>query len=154
MRPKLMNTQQPLFLVESLEFLSLLLHLWHSLHFENSISFQRWLPMDNEVSWIFSWEMTLQRWHLLLNSIKSVQSESTDWVLFFLWPHLWHMEIPRPGVKSELQLSPYASAKQHQILAASVTYSAACCNARSSTHWARAKDPIHILTETMSGTQW
>ena len=23
-----------------------------------------------------------------------------------LWPHLWHMEIPRLGVESELQLRP------------------------------------------------
>ena len=28
----------------------------------------------------------------------------------FLGPHLWHMEVPMPGVKSELQLPPYATA--------------------------------------------
>ena len=32
-------------------------------------------------------------------------------VLFcFLGLHLWHMEVPRPGVKSELQLPAYATA--------------------------------------------
>ena len=24
--------------------------------------------------------------------------------LFFLWPHLWHMEVPGPGIESEPQL--------------------------------------------------
>ena len=23
---------------------------------------------------------------------------------FFLWPHLWHMEVARPGLESELQV--------------------------------------------------
>ena len=29
---------------------------------------------------------------------------------FFLWLHLWHMEVPRLGVKSELQLPAYTTA--------------------------------------------
>ena len=52
--------------------------------------------------------------------------------LFILGPHLWHMEVPRQGVQSELQLLAYATAtatsdlsqvcdlqhssRQHQIL--------------------------------------
>ena len=32
-------------------------------------------------------------------------------VLFcFIGPHLWHMEVPRPGVKTELQLPAYPTA--------------------------------------------
>ena len=27
-----------------------------------------------------------------------------------LWPHLWHMEVPRLGVELELQLPPYTAA--------------------------------------------
>ena len=27
-------------------------------------------------------------------------------LFFFLWPHLQHMEVPRPGIKSELHLEP------------------------------------------------
>ena len=46
---------------------------------------------------------------------------------FFLWLHLWHMEVPWLGVKSEMQL--------YQIHTASVTYTATCSN--SLTHWAR-----------------
>ena len=29
---------------------------------------------------------------------------------FFLWPYLWYMEVPRRGVKLELQLQAYATA--------------------------------------------
>ena len=39
----------------------------------------------------------------------------------FLGPHLWHMEVPRTGVKSELQLP-----QQCRIRAASGTYAVAC----------------------------
>ena len=55
-------------------------------------------------------------------------------LLFFLQPHLQHMEVPGPGVsgvKSELQ--PVPQPWQHQIKAPSEAYS----NARSLTHWAR-----------------
>ena len=51
---------------------------------------------------------------------------------FFLGPHLRHMEVPRLGVKWELQLLAYTT-RQHQIQAASVTYPAACGNTRSLT---------------------
>ena len=33
---------------------------------------------------------------------------------FFLGPHLWHMKVPRLGVKSELQLPAYAEATATQ----------------------------------------
>ena len=36
--------------------------------------------------------------------------------LFFLWPHAWHMEVPKLGVESELQMQAYTTAtrsKQH-----------------------------------------
>ena len=34
----------------------------------------------------------------------------------FLGLHLWHMEVPRPGIKSELQLLAYATATVMQDL--------------------------------------
>ena len=40
---------------------------------------------------------------------------------FFLWPHMWHMEVPGPGVELELQLWPMPYPQQHQIWAAYVT---------------------------------
>ena len=53
-------------------------------------------------------------------------------LFFFLPPR--HMEVPRLGVKSELQLLAY-TAQRPWIQAASVTYSAAHSNARSLMHW-------------------
>ena len=35
---------------------------------------------------------------------------------FFFWLHLWHMEIPRPGIKSEPQLWSMPQLQQHWIL--------------------------------------
>ena len=41
---------------------------------------------------------------------KFIVSFSFPFFLSVLWPHLWYMEIPRLGVKSELQLPAYATA--------------------------------------------
>ena len=48
-------------------------------------------------------------------------------ILFYLFlrPLLWHMEVPWPEAKSELQLWAYAMATAHWIQAASVSYTAA-----------------------------
>ena len=63
--------------------------------------------------------------HCVKPGIKPTSSWTLCWVLnllnhngnfylpfffFFLWMQLWHMEVPRLGVKSELQLLPYATA--------------------------------------------
>ena len=50
---------------------------------------------------------------------------------FFLGPHKWQMEGPRRGHW------PTPETQQHTIQVTSVTYTAAHCNARSLTHWAR-----------------
>ena len=57
---------------------------------------------------------------------------------FFLRLYLWHMEVPRLGVKSELKLQSTPQTQQHQIQATSVTYGTACSNARPVTNRARA----------------
>ena len=36
--------------------------------------------------------------------------------LFFLWPHLWHMKVPRPEMRSEVQLWPAPQQCQQWIL--------------------------------------
>ena len=52
----------------------------------------------------------------------------------FLGLHPWHMEVPRLGVKSELQLPAYTTAtQQRQIQATSVSYTTAHGNAKSLT---------------------
>ena len=52
-------------------------------------------------------------------------------VCCFLGPQLWHMEVPRLGVQSELQL------QHHRIQANSMTYTIAHGDAGSLTHLAR-----------------
>ena len=55
----------------------------------------------------------------------------------FLGLHLWHMEVPRPGVEWELQLPGYTIATATQDPSSCATYTTAQSNARSLTHWAR-----------------
>ena len=67
---------------------------------------------------------------------------------FFLGPHLWHMQMPRLGVKSELQLPAYPTAT------ATPDPGCICSLCRSSSqHWilnplSKARDWTHILTDT------
>ena len=51
---------------------------------------------------------------------------------FSLGLHLWHMEIPRLGTKSKLQLPAYAMVTATQDL--NLVCTVAHCNARSLTH--------------------
>ena len=57
------------------------------------------------------------------------------YLFFFGGPHLWHMEVPKQGVESELQWWAYATATG--IHASSVTNTEACGNAGSLTHCER-----------------
>ena len=43
-------------------------------------------------------------------------------LFWFLGPHLWHMEVPRPGAASELQLPAYATATATQDLSCACDY--------------------------------
>ena len=47
------------------------------------------------------------------------------------------MEVPRLGIKQELQLPAYTTATATPGQATSVTYTTAYGNSRSLTHWAR-----------------
>ena len=65
-------------------------------------------------------------------------------ILFFFFffsgpPQLWHMEVPRLGVESDLQLLVYitATAMGGGFWAMSATYTTAHGNPRSLTHWVR-----------------
>ena len=55
-------------------------------------------------------------------------------IFVFLGVYPQHMEVPRLGVKSELQLPVYTGAQQRRIRAASATYTTARGNAGSLTH--------------------
>ena len=65
-------------------------------------------------------------------SNKSLKSggrlHNTFFFFVFLGPHPWHMEVPRLGVKSELQLPAYTTATVTPDPAASEIYTTACGN--------------------------
>ena len=67
---------------------------------------------------------------------------------FFQWLHLQHMEVPRLGVESELQLQLSTSQPQQcAIRASSETYTAAHGNAGSLTHgWRPEMEPVSSQT--------
>ena len=69
-------------------------------------------------------------------------------VLFFVFVgmHLWHMEVPRLGVKLELQLPAYTTATQ--IQATSVTYTTAHRNGGYCNPLIEVRDQTHILVDT------
>ena len=75
--------------------------------------------------------------------ITFTSTRRTTYIFFFfcfcfLGPHPGHMEIPRLGVQSELQLSDYVPQPQQcQIWAVSATCTTAHSNSRSLTHWAK-----------------
>ena len=49
-----------------------------------------------------------------MNSVQTIH-QIVIFVLFF-WPHLQHMEVPRPDMESELQLRHGSQLQQHWIL--------------------------------------
>ena len=79
-------------------------------------------------------------WHLLL--------------LFFLWPQLQHMEIPRLGVQLEPQLQAYTTATAIATPDPSYIYDLHCILWQRSilNPLSEARDQTHILTDTMLGS--
>ena len=75
--------------------------------------------------------------HLYILNMHSIPAKVVAF-FFFLRPHLWHMEVPQRKGKLELQLQDYEpQLQQPGIWAASATYTAACGNDGSLTHWVR-----------------
>ena len=74
---------------------------------------------------------------LLLNCMSSIVL--FIYLFFFLGLYLLHMEVSGLGVELELQLPAYATATARRDPKASMTYTAACGNVGSLTHWARPR---------------
>ena len=73
--------------------------------------------------------------HLKQNSVTSYPNHFLFFFLFLLGTHLQHMEVPRVGVRLELQLLPTSQPQQCQIPAVSATYTTVHSNAGSLTYW-------------------
>ena len=135
-----------LFLLWSLWFLS-------STNFELCSSFCVCFRCEGWVVWVFSCFLiqnciaiaSLSEM-LLLCAIGS--GLSYLFVFCFLGPYLWHMEVPRLGVKSELQLPAYTIATAMQDLSCvyDLHHSPWQCQILNPLN--KAKDLTHILTDT------
>ena len=70
------------------------------------------------------------------------------WSFVFLGPHLWHMEVPRLGVESELQLPAYttATAMPDPNCVCDLHHSSGQC--RILNPLSEARDGTRILTDT------
>ena len=70
-----------------------------------------------------------------MGKLESSGYNQCDGIFFFLsGPHPRHMEVPRLGVESELQLLPTPQPQQHGIQAVAVTYTTVPNNAGYLTH--------------------
>ena len=76
--------------------------------------------------------------HLTLIFVFIIFFLNFYYFFFFLGPHLWNKEVPGLGVNLGQQLSATPQQQQCQIWAASETYTIACGNTRTLTHWARS----------------
>ena len=56
---------------------------------------------------------------------------------FFLGPQVWHMEVPRLEIKSELHLLAYTTDRVMEDLSSSATYTTAHRNTGFLTYWVR-----------------
>ena len=79
---------------------------------------------------------------LVLNPLPTQKQQE---LLLFLHP--WHMEVPRLGFKSELQLKLTPQPYQHQTQAASVIYTSLWQH-QSLNPLSKARDRICILMDT------
>ena len=55
--------------------------------------------------------------------------------LVFLWPHPWHLEVPRLGLNRSCSCWPTPQPQQRRIQATSMTYTTAHSSTGSLTHW-------------------
>ena len=72
-------------------------------------------------------------WFLLFDSVMRCIG-SHNFSFFFLQPHPRHMEVPRPGVKSELQFLAYTTAAATPDLSHICDLCSSCDNAASLTN--------------------
>ena len=78
-------------------------------------------------------------------SEKKIEMYIAFFFLFFLRLHLHHMEVPGPGIKSELQLQSTPQPWHHWIQAEPATYATAYGNAGSLTHLATMGTPVNSI---------
>ena len=136
-----------------------MLHVW-ALAGEEKVSFhcscKSGLAVINSL--IFCLEKSLSLLHFwrtaLLGKIFLAGSffSSFFFFLFFLWSHLWHREVPRLGLESDLQLPVYATAIAMLDLSWICNWCPACSNPHPHGHyvgfltlWITVGTPVFFL---------
>ena len=106
-------------------------------------SFLRLPGLDSPRTWLIVWH---QLWFTLTFVFTCLPLHLVYFYLFvyfvfclFRATPARHMEVPRLGVESELQLLAYTTAQQCQIRAVSAIYTTAHGSAGSLTHWVRGQ---------------
>ena len=89
----------------------------------NSLIFSVQMPISYcfccyifKVYFNYWWKMSLLTILLFDNFLSYFQIIYSIISSFFLWSHLWHMEVPRQGIEPELELWPMPQLQKHQIL--------------------------------------
>ena len=94
--------------------------------------------MDLVLSLLWLWVQLCYGFHPcleLLHVLGTAKKQKQKQPFFFLGPHLWHMEFPRLGVKSELQLQDY-------IIYRATQDSSRVCNLHHSSQQCRILNPL------------
>ena len=80
-----------------------------------------------------------------------VHNECYSFFFPFLWPHLWHIEVPGLGVELELQLPAYAIKTATQGLSHLRHLSGSLWQNQLFNALSEARDQTSIFKDTMSG---
>ena len=113
-----------------------------------------WFPF---LSWLMMLSIFSCAYGLLVYLLwETVYSDLLP-IFFFslLRPHLWHMKVPRLGVKLELQLRPLPQPQQHQIWATSASCAIVWWQCWVLKPLSEARDQTRILRDSVrSLTCW
>ena len=74
------------------------------------------------------------------------------YLFFFIWLHLWHMEVPGLQVELELKLLAYTTATATRDLSRIFDLRFSSWQCQILNPLSEARDRIHILAETMVGS--
>ena len=117
-------------------------------------------PVTKTVFQTISSVMMSQQWRITglmqssfrINVLKRKEKDPWDFLLYFLWPHLWHMEVLRSGVKSKLQPQAYTTATATPGLSHICNLHCSLWQHQILNPLSEARDQTHTLMDTMSGS--
>ena len=88
----------------------------------------------------------------IVHKIKSLAITLFYFILLFLWLHLQHMEVPRLGVRSELQLQAYATVTAIPDPSCIYNLQRSLWQRQVLNPLSEVRDRTHVLMDTMLGS--